>query len=64
MLLTALKEKTKREILEDFIKTTCDQKKRLTLQNLNMLFNYNLLPEHFTPQKEIYKFTKTLRGKS
>ena len=54
--------KTKREILEDFIKTTCDQKKRLTLQNLNMLFNYNLLPEHFTPQKEIYKFTKTLRG--
>ena len=49
------------EILRDFILKTCDQKKKLTLQNANMLFDYDILPEEFEYQKKIYKFTKILR---
>jgi DNA polymerase-3 subunit alpha len=50
------------DILKDFILRTCDQKNKLTLQNANMLFDYDLLPDELTYAKKIYKFTKVLRA--
>lgn len=59
---TKLEHKNKKDILVDFILSVADQKKKLTLSNANMLFDYDLIPEQFTTQKTIYKLTKQLRA--
>lgn len=56
-----IEQADRRTILKRYLLTTADQKKRLTMQNAQMLFEKNLLPEEFAPQKEMFLFTKALR---
>lgn len=56
-----LEHKTTKEILESFIWTTCEPKKKLTMQNANMLIDLNLLPKTLELSAEMYKLTKELR---
>ena len=54
--------KSTREILNDFISSICDFKKKLTLQNANMLIDYGLIPyDKYGTEIEVYKLTKELR---
>jgi DNA polymerase III subunit alpha len=56
-----IENNNERNILQKFIMSTCDQKKRLTLQNANMLIDYELLPADLDEEKAIFKLTKLLR---
>ena len=56
-----IEHKSVREILKDYILSTCDQKKNLTLQNANMLIDKDMLPEDLAPQAAVFKLTKALR---
>lgn len=49
------------EILHDYVLMTADQKGRLTMQNANMLIDFNLLPEELQQEAHIFKVTKELR---
>lgn len=53
--------KSTKEILSQFIWTTCEPKKKLTLQNLNMLIDLDLLPVSLNYKTEVYKLTKEMR---
>ncbi len=53
--------KNRSEILKDFIWTVCEPKKRITLQNLNMLIDLELLPNSLDYVSDVYKLTKELR---
>lgn len=53
--------KDRLEILKDFIWTVCEPKKRITLQNLNMLIDLELLPDSLDYVSDVYKLTKELR---
>lgn len=56
-----LTEKTREELLTDFILSVADQKKKLTLQNAKMLIDYNLIPDDYDFQKRIYNYTRYIR---
>ena len=56
-----VEHKTTREVLEMFLGTTADQKKKLTLQNANMLIDQGLIPDTLKHQQFVYKVTKELR---
>ena len=56
-----LENKTTAEILSTFLNTTANLKKKLNMQNMNMLIDYNILPSEFDFEKKMYKFTKVLR---
>ena len=53
--------KPREQILEDFVTTTSDQKKRLTLQNFQMLINQNLIPPELAFSVKVFNFTKYIR---
>ena len=44
-----------------YLSTTCNPKKRITLQNFNGLAQEGLLPKEFKPQQDVYYLTKKLR---
>ncbi len=46
-----------------FISKVCDQKKRLTLQNVNGLITNNLIPTEYEKQKQVFLFNKYLKTK-
>lgn len=48
-------------LLHDFVRSKADLKKRLTLQNVAMLINYNLLPPQLDHQKKVYNWVKYIR---
>ena len=56
-----LEGRSRREILTDFIWSVCEPKKRLTMQNLNMLIDLDVLPNTFEYEFDVYKLTKELR---
>lgn len=56
-----IENKSRREILEKYIWLICDSKKRLTMQNANMLIDLNLLPSDLEYECDVYKITKELR---
>ena len=56
-----IENKTTEEVLKEFVLSTCDQKKRVNMQNANRLINYNLLPQQYSRAMEAYKLTKELR---
>lgn len=49
------------KILEKYIWQVCEPKKRLTMQNANMLIDYKLFPESLSYYCEVNKLTKELR---
>lgn len=56
-----IEKKSRREILNNFIWSICEPKKKLTLQNANMLIDNNLMPDEMSYICEVYKLTKELR---
>lgn len=56
-----VEERSRKDILADYISKICGKKNKITLQNFNMLCNYDLIPQKFDFHKEIYYFTKYLR---
>lgn len=56
-----LEAKTTRMVLKNYIESICDMKKKLTMQNANMLIDLHLLPDEFNYQSDLYKLTKELR---
>lgn len=53
--------KTRTEILREYVLIEADQKKKLTLQNVNMLIEKELLPDSLDFYKRVFKFTKYIR---
>ena len=49
------------EIMKDYIESIADRKQRLTLQNMAMLINYNLIPKEMEFCKKIFLFNKFLK---
>lgn len=56
-----LTEKTREELLKDFILSVADQKKKLNLQNAKMLIDFGLIPDELDYQKRIYNYTRYIR---
>ena len=49
------------KIMEKYINMIIDKKQRLTLQNMQMLINYNLIPEDMQFYKKLFLFNKWLK---
>ena len=49
------------EIMAKYINIIADKKQRLTLQNMQMLINYNLIPKEMEYLKKIFLFNKFLK---
>ena len=56
-----VENKTRREILNDYIWKICEPKSKLTMQNMNMLIDLELLPKDLEYESDVYKLTKELR---
>lgn len=56
-----IENKTTKEILKSYIESICDMKKKLTLQNANMLIDLHILPLELEYECDVYKLTKELR---
>ena len=51
----------RQEIMRDYIENIADKKQRLTLQNMQMLINYNLIPKELEFYKKLFLFNKFLK---
>ena len=49
------------EIMAKYIDMIADKKQRVTLQNMQMLINYNLIPEELIMCKKVFLFNKFLK---
>lgn len=49
------------EVMRHYVNLISDTKKRITLQNLKMLFDFNLIPEKYDFQKRVFFFNKYLK---
>jgi len=49
------------DIMAHYIDLVADKKQRLTLQNMQMLINYNLIPEEMNFSKKVFLFNKFLK---
>ena len=49
------------EIMHQYIDLVSDTKKRITLQNMKMLIDFNLIPEEYQLQCRVYNFSKYLK---
>lgn len=49
------------EIMKDYINSISGAKKRITLQNMKMLIDFNLLPEELAFECKVYNFNKYLK---
>ena len=56
-----LTDKSREELLKDFIYSVADQKKNLNLQNAKMLIDFGLIPDELEYQKRIYNYTRYIR---
>ena len=52
---------TREEVLRRYITLISEPKKRLTLQNMRMLIDFNMLPESLDLEKKIFNFNKYLK---
>lgn len=50
------------KIMEKYLDTVSDKKKRITLQNMQMLIDKNLLPQEFDYEKRLFNFNKYLKS--
>ena len=48
-------------LMEDYIGSICDAKKRITLQNMQMMINFNMIPEEYSFQVKVFNFNKYLK---
>jgi len=56
-----IEKKSRAEILKKFVWMICEPKKKLTMQNANMLIDAELLPTSLNYYADVYKITKELR---
>ena len=49
------------KIMREYVESISDVKKRITLQNMKMLIDFNLIPEEYDMEKRVYNFTKYLK---
>ena len=56
-----VENKTRQEIMQQYIDSISDKKKRLTLQNMQMLITKQLLPNELDYQIKVYNFNKYLK---
>lgn len=49
------------EIMDNYIKAISDQKKTLNLRNMQMLINFNLIPEEYAFSVKVFNFNKYLK---
>ena len=56
-----IEQKSRLEIMRQYIDSISDKKKRLTLQNMQMLITKHLLPENLNYQIKVYNFNKYLK---
>ena len=52
----------RKRIMAEYIWTTCDKKKRLTLQNMNGLIQRGLLPDALSHEQAVFEFTRYLKA--
>ena len=52
---------SREEIMAKYIDMISDKKQRLTLQNMQMLINYNLIPKEMEFSKKVFLFNKFLK---
>ena len=52
---------TRKNIMKEYLWTTCNPKKRITMQNFNMLNEQGLLPQELDFQKRVFIFNKALK---
>ena len=53
---------SREEIINAYIDLITEKKKRITLQNMNMLIQKNLIPEQFSHQIKVFNFNKYLKN--
>ncbi len=53
---------SRNDVMDTYIRSVSDQKKRVTLQNMKMLIDFNLLPDELDFQKRVYNFNKYLKS--
>lgn len=51
----------RKKIMEEYLWLTCEPKKRITMQNFNMLNEKGLLPDDLNFQKRLFVFNKALK---
>ena len=56
-----IEQKSRYEIMQKYIDSISDKKKRLTLQNMQMLITKNLLPSELDYEIRVYNFNKYLK---
>ena len=49
------------ELMYNYIGSICDAKKRITLQNMQMMINYNMIPKEYILQQKVFNFNKYLK---
>ena len=49
------------EVMDNYIRSVSDQKKRVTLQNMKMLIDFKLLPSELSFECRVYNFNKYLK---
>lgn len=54
-------EKSRKELLYDYVSSLCPKKTKLTLANVNGLINYNVLPKTKAPFIHLFNFNKYLK---
>jgi DNA polymerase-3 subunit alpha len=55
------KESSREEIMEKYIDSIADKKKRITLQNMQMLISKNMIPDCLNKQVKVFNFNKYLK---
>ena len=51
----------RQELMRSYIESISDCKKRITLQNLKMLIDFDLIPDEYDLQKRVFNFNKYLK---
>lgn len=52
----------RQQIMRNYIESIADKKERLTLQNMAMLINYNLIPDEMKFYQKVFSFNKFLKS--
>lgn len=57
-----LENKSRGQIMAEYIWLICDKKKRLTMQNFNGLVEHDLIPEELEFQRRVFVYNKALKA--
>lgn len=57
------KDMSREEIMRGYIDSISDKKKRITLQNMQMLINKNMIPKELEFEKKLFNFNKYLKAR-